>query len=106
MKFGWIPGLRQPLAQLAAICLLVAGCSHAEPEYTQQALSVKGENRVLDIPAGMRLELLTTALNMPRLMHLLPNADLSIGAKSGNSYRLGSARPCLRASRPPAPHAG
>jgi hypothetical protein len=42
MKFGWIPGLRQPLAQLAAICLLVAGCSHAEPEYTQQALSVKG----------------------------------------------------------------
>jgi hypothetical protein len=52
MKFGWIPGLRQPLAQLAAICLLVAGCSHAEPEYTQQALSVKGGKPGPGYPGG------------------------------------------------------
>jgi len=69
-------------------CLLAAGSSHAGLAYTRQVLSAGGEDWILEIPAGMRLEVLTTAVSTPRLMHFMPNGDLIIGSKSGNLYRL------------------
>jgi glucose/arabinose dehydrogenase len=88
MNFRWKPDLSHSLSWLVAICLLAAGSCHAGLEYTQQTLSLKGEEWVLEIPTGMRLELLTTDLEMPRLMDFMPNGDLIIGSKSGNIYRL------------------
>jgi len=39
-------------------------------------------------PEGYHLELLTAALDKPRLMSFLPNGDLLMGSRSGNVYRL------------------
>jgi glucose/arabinose dehydrogenase len=76
------------ISWIAAICLLATGNSEAGLAYTRQTLSVGGEVWVMEIPAGMRLELLTTALKAPRLMHFMPNGDLIVGSRSGNLYRL------------------
>ena len=40
------------------------------------------------MPKGYRLELLTSALDGPRLLTFAPNGDLFIGSKSGKVYRL------------------
>jgi glucose/arabinose dehydrogenase len=79
---------RQVFSCFFVTCLLAAGHGHAGLTYTRQTLSVDGEDWVLDIPAGMRLEVLTTTLKKPRLLHFMPNGDLIIGSKSGNLYRL------------------
>jgi glucose/arabinose dehydrogenase len=84
----WFAYFRQGLSWFAVSCLLAAGNGHAGLAYTRQTLSVDGEDWVLDIPAGMRLEVLTTALKTPRLLHFMPNGDLITGSKSGNLYRL------------------
>ena len=44
-----------------------------------QRLTVADEVWSLQVPTGMRLELLTTDLDSPRLMTFLPNGDLLIG---------------------------
>ncbi len=88
MLFSRIAELHHAISRIAAICLLAAGNSHAGLTYTQQTLAVDGEEWVLEIPAGMRLEVLTTALKTPRLMHFMPNGDLIVGSRSGNIYRL------------------
>jgi glucose/arabinose dehydrogenase len=80
--------LRHTVSGIAAICLLAAGNSHAGLAQSRQTLSVGGEDWVVEIPAGMRLELLTADLKTPRLMHFMPNGDLIVGSKSGNIYRL------------------
>jgi glucose/arabinose dehydrogenase len=53
-----------------------------------QLLTVADDVSSLQVPSGTRLELLTTELDLPRLMTFLPNGDLLIGSKSGNVYRL------------------
>ena len=68
--------------------MLAAGSSHAGLADTRQTLTVDGDDWVLEIPAGMRLEVLTRDLRKPRLMHFMPNGDLIVGSKSGNLYRL------------------
>ncbi len=88
MNNRWFAYFRQGLSWFAVSCLLAAGNGHAGLAYTRQTLSVDGEDWVLDIPAGMRLEVLTTALKTPRLLHFMPNGDLITGSKSGNLYRL------------------
>jgi glucose/arabinose dehydrogenase len=80
--------IHHAISGVTAICLLVACNSHAGLAYTRQILTVGGEDWVLQVPEGMRLEVLTTALKAPRLMHFMPNGDLIVGSKSGNIYRL------------------
>ena len=53
-----------------------------------QRLTVAGEVWLLELPAGMRLELLTDRLEQPRLLTFLPNGDLLSGSRSGKIYRL------------------
>lgn len=62
--------------------------STADLETQSQVLSVDGQRWVLNIPSGTQLELLTTAMDSPRLMTFLPNDDLLVGSRSGNIYRL------------------
>lgn len=88
MNIKWITDLYRGTCWIAAACLLAAGNSHAGLAHTRQALTVDGEEWTLEIPAGLHLEVLTTTLKKPRLMHFMPNGDLLIGSKSGNIYRL------------------
>jgi len=88
MTINRIACIRHAISWTAAICLLATGNSHAGLEYTRQTLPVEGEDWILEIPAGMRLEVLTTTLKTPRLLHFMPNGDLIIGSRSGNLYRL------------------
>lgn len=57
-------------------------------ELTEQSITVDGQRRIARVPRGYRLELLTAALDGPRLMAFAPNGDLFIGSKSGKVYRL------------------
>lgn len=60
----------------------------SKPRYTQQQLRVAGDNWTLTVPNNLRLDLLTAALDKPRMMEFLPNGDLLIGSRAGNIYRL------------------
>ena len=60
----------------------------AGPALQTQSLRVEGSDWQITLPAGMRLDILTTRLDGPRLMTFLPNGDLLIGSKSGRIYRL------------------
>ncbi|MBI3771814.1 MAG: PQQ-dependent sugar dehydrogenase [Gammaproteobacteria bacterium] len=55
---------------------------------TEQQIDVAGEHLKVNVPKGYRLELLTAALDGPRLMTFAANGDLLIGSKSGKVYRL------------------
>jgi glucose/arabinose dehydrogenase len=88
LNISWFLYFPRVLSCFALTCLLTAGNGHAGLAYTRQVLSVDGEDWALDIPAGMRLEVLTTTLKTPRLLHFMPNGDLIAGSKSGNLYRL------------------
>ncbi len=76
---------------LIAFALLAVGLTAARaaalPLHTQTLVS-QGERWNLRLPEGLQLEVLSTALDSPRLMHFLPNGDLLIGSRSGNVYRL------------------
>jgi len=54
----------------------------------QQSILVNGTKQHVSIPAGYRLELLTTALDGPRMLTFAANGELLIGSRSGNIYRL------------------
>jgi glucose/arabinose dehydrogenase len=54
------------------------------------ALTVTGETREVRLPSGYRLELLTRALESPRMLTFAPDGDLFIGSGSGRVYRLAS----------------
>ena len=56
--------------------------------YENQTLALDGQQVQARVPQGYRLELLTGALDGPRLLTFAPNGDLFIGSKSGKVYRL------------------
>ena len=56
--------------------------------YENQTLALDGQQVQARVPAGYRLELLTGALDGPRLLTFGSNGDLFIGSKSGKVYRL------------------
>jgi glucose/arabinose dehydrogenase len=62
--------------------------SGARLDYDMQSLTVGGERVQVRVPRGYRLELLTTALEGPRILTFGPNGDLFIGSHSGNVYRV------------------
>lgn len=78
-------------AALLFLCCCVAPFAQAGTEaltYQDQVITINGERRVARVPQGYRLELLTAALDGPRLLTFSGNGDLFIGSKSGNVYRL------------------
>lgn len=79
----------QPSALLLFLCLVAAETWAAtEPlTYEEQTLTVDGERRVVRVPQGLRLEILTDRLDAPRLMAFATNGDLVVGSKSGWIYR-------------------
>ena len=58
------------------------------PVWRNQVLRVDGQDWSLQVPAGLTLELLTGALDAPRMLTFLPNGDLLAGSRGGNIYRL------------------
>ena len=77
---------------LLVICL---GCFANEPSVSNETLNcvsfivnVAGEAREVRIPLGYRLEILTEALNSPRILTFTPDGDIFIGSKAGRVYRL------------------
>lgn len=56
-------------------------------EYVKQMVVVEGEKRIVTIPKGYQLEILTDRLDEPRLLTFHSNGDLFSGSKSGNVYR-------------------
>lgn len=78
------------LGFLFLFCLITA-VAQASPErliYQEQVITLDGERRTVRIPKGYQLELLSDALDSPRLLTFSGNGDLFIGSKSGNVYRL------------------
>lgn len=70
-------------------CLPVFAHASTEPlVYEQQVVALAGEQRSVRLPQGYRLELLSDALDGPRLLTFSANGDLFIGSKSGKVYRL------------------
>jgi glucose/arabinose dehydrogenase len=57
-------------------------------ERTGVTVTVAGVAHQAEVPAGYRLELLTDALETPRLLTFAPDGDLFIGSKAGRVYRL------------------
>ena len=68
--------------------VVIAHAAAQQLTYQQQSLSLDGEHRTVRVPAGFKLELLTSALDGPRLPTFAANGDLFIGSKSGRIYRL------------------
>lgn len=74
---------------LLLVCVMPpAQAVDAPLAYEQQAITVGGARQVARVPKGYRLELLSDALDGPRLLTFGANGDLFIGSKSGNVYRL------------------
>jgi glucose/arabinose dehydrogenase len=76
---------------LATLMYCIAVAAQASPQqltYHEQVLSLDGERRTVQVPKGFELELLTAALDGPRLLTFSANGDLFIGSKSGRVYRL------------------
>jgi glucose/arabinose dehydrogenase len=76
--------------KLLIICLIntLLFSSAMALEYQHQLISVEGASRQVTVPAGYRLELLTSALDGPRMLTFAENGDLFIGSRSGKVYRL------------------
>ncbi|MEJ2573013.1 MAG: PQQ-dependent sugar dehydrogenase [Gammaproteobacteria bacterium] len=68
--------------------VVVARASPVPLAYHEQQLDLDGERRSVEVPNGFKLELLTAALDAPRLLTFSANGDLFIGSKSGRVYRL------------------
>lgn len=66
----------------------VAGAASGPLTYEEQMLLVDGTHRVVRLPKGYRLKLLTDKLDAPRLLTFAGNGDLFIGSHSGKVYRL------------------
>lgn len=77
------------LAWLLLGCGVSAAHAGTEPlALTTQSIPVAGEPQLVQVPQGYRLELLTDALDAPRMLTFAANGDLFIGSKSGKIYRL------------------
>ncbi len=55
--------------------------------YVEQTLTLDGASRMVVVPKGYRLELLSL-LDSPRMLTFAANGDLFAGSKSGKVYRL------------------
>lgn len=76
---------------LTAILLFAAITAQASSQplrYHEQIIAVDGKQRAVQVPTGLRLELLTADLDGPRLLTFAANGDLFIGSSSGHVYRL------------------
>ena len=60
----------------------------ASLEYARQSIAVAGYEFEMQLPRDLRLEVLTTELEGPRLLTFAANGDLFIGSQSGAVYRL------------------
>ena len=91
-RFGGLEGIaKQGTAFLFFFVCLASATVHASTQslvYREQVISIDGNDHVVHIPEGYELELLTTALDEPRLLRFADNGDLFIGSKSGHVYRL------------------
>jgi glucose/arabinose dehydrogenase len=77
------------LGFVLCLCVMLPAYASLEKlELTEQQIDIAGEHRQVHVPKGYRLELLTDALDGPRLMTFAANGDLLIGSKSGKVYRL------------------
>ena len=56
--------------------------------YRTTDLEIDGKPHRVTVPVGYRIEVLATGMLGPRLLTFAPNADLYIGSKSGQLYRL------------------
>lgn len=65
-----------------------SGAADAPLEYVEQSFDAAGTPVSVRLPKGLQLELLTAALEGPRLLSFAPNGDLFVGSKSGKVYRL------------------
>ena len=78
------------LLTLLLVTLICPALADTDPvsRYTQQQLTISGDTWTLTVPAGLQLQLLTDALDKPRMMNFLANGDLLIGSRAGKIYRL------------------
>jgi glucose/arabinose dehydrogenase len=76
------------LLLLVTLCRPVLADTASIARYSEQELTVSGDTWALTVPAGLQLELLTDALDKPRMLNFLPNGDLLIGSRGGEIYRL------------------
>ena len=78
------------LLTLLLVTLICPAHADTDPvsRYTQQQLTISGDTWTLTVPAGLQLQLLTDALDKPRMMNFLANGDLLIGSRAGKIYRL------------------
>ena len=78
------------LLTLLLVTLICPALADTDPvsRYTQQQLTISGDTWTLTVPAGLQLQLLTNALDKPRMMNFLANGDLLIGSRAGKIYRL------------------
>lgn len=85
---------RWPLHILTAgfcVFFLVLSVVYASTEplaYREQVVELGRKEQRARVPVGYRLELLTDAMDGPRLLSFADNGVLFIGSKSGNIYRL------------------
>jgi glucose/arabinose dehydrogenase len=77
---------------VVAAALLAGASSHGRNalERIEATVKVGGEAHEVRIPSGYSLQILTEALQSPRLLTFAPDGDLFIGSKAGRVYRLRS----------------
>lgn len=85
-----LPGCFRHWTLFLGLCAGAAGaCAGSAPlEYVEAPFDAAGTQVAVRLPKGLQLELLTDALEGPRLLSFAPNGDLFVGSKSGKVYRL------------------
>lgn len=73
------------LLYVLTICVMA---SESRLTYQNSVIVLDGKQYPVRTPTGYVLELLTDALEEPRLITVVENGDLLIGSKSGNVYRV------------------
>lgn len=73
---------------LLGCALTTAGVAAPPLHYERQRLALPDETVEVRLPAGYRLELLTAALDSPRLLSFAADGELFVGSRSGQVYRL------------------
>lgn len=75
------------LLPFTAFAFVISSACPAE-ELQPRTLRIGGDMHTAHLPADLQLEVLTEALDGPRLLAFAPNGDLFIGSRSGHVYRL------------------
>jgi glucose/arabinose dehydrogenase len=81
-----------PCGKFVLLLLLCMACAPLQAgtatlAYEDQTLTLDGERRMVRVPKGYRLELLSR-MDAPRMLTFAANGDLFAGSKSGRVYRL------------------